>query len=103
MKHALHHPTKFAVLSGLLGLAFLAAPAAAQTRTQVATNADVARRDMVGAITGQAFAVEPGAGYAPSSPADPDLGEQRLLIPDQRTSPSASSPMSPSSTPPTQP
>ncbi len=84
MRPALHHPTKFAVLSGLLGFALLAAPAAAQTRTQVTTDADVARRDMVGAITGQAFAVEPGAGYAPSSPADPDLGEQRLLIPDQR-------------------
>ena len=57
-------------------------PAKAQNRSQITTDADVARRDMIGAITGQAFAPEPG--YAPPSPADPDLGEQRLLIPDQR-------------------
>jgi len=48
----------------------------------VSTDADVARRDMVTALTGQAFAPEPG--YAPPSPADDDLGEQRLLVPDSR-------------------
>jgi hypothetical protein len=48
----------------------------------VSTDADVARRDMMTALTGQAFAPEPG--FAPPSPADSDLGEQRLLIPDQR-------------------
>lgn len=48
----------------------------------VSTDADVARRDMMTALTGQAFAPEPS--FAPPSPADNDLGEQRLLIPDQR-------------------
>ncbi len=48
----------------------------------VSTDADVARRNMVTAITGQAFSPEPG--YAPPSPADQDLGEQRLLVPDTR-------------------
>ena len=56
---------------------------AAQTPDQlVATDADVSRRDMVNALTGQAFAPEPN--YAPPSPADQDLGEQRLLVPDSR-------------------
>jgi len=58
-------------------------PVAAQSPTAiVSTDADVARRDMVTALTGQAFAPEPG--FAPPSPADEDLGEQRLLVPDTR-------------------
>lgn len=80
----LPHPRRKALLSSLLGALLLTAPAFGQSRSEISTDADVARRDMVGAITGQAFAPEPGSGYAPSSPADPDLGEQRLLIPDQR-------------------
>jgi len=56
---------------------------AAQTRSEpVSTDADVSRRDMLNVLTGQAFAPEPG--YAPPSPADQDLGEQRLLLPDSR-------------------
>lgn len=59
------------------------APLQAQSPQSVtSTDADVARRDMVTALTGQAFAPEPG--YAPPSPADDDLGEQRLLVPDSR-------------------
>lgn len=55
----------------------------AQTPDQlISTDADVSRRDMVSALTGQAFAPEPN--YAPPSPADQDLGEQRLLVPDSR-------------------
>ena len=77
------HPRQL-LISGLLWAALGTAPATAQTRSEITTDTDVARRDMVGAITGQAFAPEPGSGYAPPSPADPDLGEQRLLIPDQR-------------------
>lgn len=60
-----------------------ALPAAAQSPEQlVATDAGISRRDMVTATTGLEFAPEPG--YAPSSPADQDLGEQRLLVPDSR-------------------
>jgi len=56
---------------------------AAQTRSEpVSTDADVSRRDMLNVLTGQAFAPEPS--YAPPSPADQDLGEQRLLLPDSR-------------------
>lgn len=59
------------------------APALAQSPASVtSTDADVSRRDMMTALTGQAFAPEPG--YAPPSPADQDLGEQRLLVPDSR-------------------
>lgn len=69
----------------ILALPFLAAaaPLHAQSLSSVtSTDTDVARRDMVTALTGQAFAPEPG--YAPPSPADDDLGEQRLLVPDSR-------------------
>jgi len=69
----------------ILALPFLAAaaPLHAQSLPSVtSTDTDVARRDMVTALTGQAFAPEPG--YAPPSPADDDLGEQRLLVPDSR-------------------
>ena len=69
----------------ILALPFLAAaaPLHAQSMSSVtSTDTDVARRDMVTALTGQAFAPEPG--YAPPSPADDDLGEQRLLVPDSR-------------------
>ena len=48
----------------------------------VSTDAGVARRDMTTAMTGLDFSPEPG--YAPSSPSDQDLGEQRLLVPDAR-------------------
>ena len=64
-------------------VAGLANPVTAQTPAQVvATDAGVARRDMVTASTGLDFSPEPD--YAPTSPADADLGEQRLLIPDSR-------------------
>jgi len=69
----------------IFALPFLAAaaPLHAQSMSSVtSTDTDVARRDMVTALTGQAFAPEPG--YAPPSPADDDLGEQRLLVPDSR-------------------
>jgi len=69
----------------ILALPFFAAaaPLHAQSMSSVtSTDTDVARRDMVTALTGQAFAPEPG--YAPPSPADDDLGEQRLLVPDSR-------------------
>lgn len=54
----------------------------AQSPANISTDTDVARRNMVTAMTGQAFAPEPG--YAPPSPSDEDLGEQRLLVPDAR-------------------
>lgn len=67
----------------VLALTALIVPAGAQTPASVvSTDADVARRDIVTALTGQAFAPEPG--HAPPSPADDDLGEQRLLVPDSR-------------------
>jgi len=69
----------------VFGLPLLAAVAslhAQSAQSVTTTDADVARRDMVTALTGQAFAPEPG--YAPPSPADDDLGEQRLLVPDSR-------------------
>lgn len=67
----------------LFSVALSAGTAMAQSPANiVSTDADVARRDMVTAMTGQAFAPEPG--YAPPSPADQDLGEQRLLVPDSR-------------------
>lgn len=40
---------------------------------------------MMTALTGQSFAAEPG--FAPPSPSDPDLGEQRLLFSDQSYQP----------------
>jgi len=74
---------KFSFRFAAVAIALAAAPVSAQsTPNPVSTDADVARRDMVTALTGQAFAPEPG--YAPPSPADDDLGEQRLLIPDSR-------------------
>lgn len=76
----LHATRRFAVL---LGSALFLLPDFSIAQSQVVrADSDVARRDMMGAITGQAFSAEPG--YAPRSPADADLGEQRLLIPDQR-------------------
>ena len=56
--------------------------AAAQSPANISTDTDVARRNMITALTGQAFSPEPG--YAPPSPSDEDLGEQRLLVPDAR-------------------
>lgn len=66
----------------LLLLAAIAPLRAQSSQSITTTDTDVARRDMVTALTGQAFAPEPG--YAPPSPADDDLGEQRLLVPDSR-------------------
>lgn len=55
----------------------------AQAATQVAaTDADVSRSEMMGTITRQIFAQNPDV--APPSPADNDLGDQRLLVPDDR-------------------
>lgn len=68
-----------AVFAAVLGPVTAAGQSPAGT---VSTDADVARRNMVTALTGQAFAPEPG--YAAPSPADEDLGEQRLLVPDAR-------------------
>ncbi len=57
-----------------------------QTATQVAaTEADVSRSEMMGTITQRIFAQDPD--HAPPSPADEDLGEQRLLVPDDRYKP----------------
>lgn len=67
----------------ILALGGLVSHAAAQTPAQVvATDAGVSRRDMVTATTGLDFSPEPD--FAPPSPADDDLGEQRLLVPDSR-------------------
>ncbi|MFZ9931721.1 MAG: hypothetical protein ACO3J2_06875 [Chthoniobacterales bacterium] len=75
-------PSLRCLLLAALGAA-LADAALAQTPAQVvATDAGVARRDMVTASTGLGFSPEPD--YAPPSPADDDLGEQRLLVPDAR-------------------
>lgn len=72
-------------ISTLLVL-FLASPLAARAQDRVVTaDTDVSRRDLVTAITGQAFSPEPG--FATPSPADQDLGEQRLLVPDTRYKP----------------
>lgn len=69
--------------AAILALCLLAAQAGAQTAEQViATDASVSRSDMMNTITGQIFASDPD--HAPPSPADPDLGEQRLLVPDNR-------------------
>lgn len=55
----------------------------AQTAAQVvATDADVSRAEMMRPITNQLFRSDPD--YAPPSPSDDDLGEQRLLVPDSR-------------------
>lgn len=66
-----------------LALAFAAGSAFAQSPADIfPADTDVSRRNIVTAMTGQDFAPEPG--YAPPSPADQDLGEQRLLVPDSR-------------------
>ncbi len=49
---------------------------------QVSTDADVSRSEMVNATTGRLFSPEPA--FAPPSPSDSDLGEQRVLVPDSR-------------------
>lgn len=69
--------------AAVLAACIAASPALAQTAAQVvATDASVSRNDMMSAITGQIFATDPD--HAPPSPADPDLGEQRLLLPHDR-------------------
>jgi len=76
------HFTRFAGVfaSGLLAATIIAT---AQTPDRTVTaDTDVSRRDMLGTLTGQNFSPDPG--YAPPSPADQDLGEQRLLVPDAR-------------------
>ena len=75
-------PASRNLIAALFVLVAVSPLAAQNQRQSVATDADVSRRDMVNALTGQAFAPEPG--YAPPSPADQDLGEQRLLVPDSR-------------------
>lgn len=73
------------VFTGLMLSPFIVTTASAQSEVPVqmsATDADVARRDMMGTITSQLFANDPD--YAPPSPADQDLGEQRLLVPNER-------------------
>lgn len=79
-----HHTFLIRAIPAVLTAAALLATAAAQTPTsrQVSTDADVARRDMVSGVTGRLFAPEPA--FAPPSPSDSDLGEQRLLVPDER-------------------
>lgn len=52
--------------------------AAAQQTVQT----DVERRDMMTTLTQQL--TSPETGSIPSSPADPDLGDQRILVPDDR-------------------
>ncbi|MBU3665308.1 MAG: hypothetical protein FGM15_05450 [Chthoniobacterales bacterium] len=81
------HPTQYVaiMLAGLLLAPLAVTTASAQSQVPVqmsATDADVARRDMMGTITRQLFAQDPD--YAPPSPADADLGEQRLLVPNDR-------------------
>lgn len=76
------HPRRRRLLFAFLALAAVR-PAAAQNPDQlIATDAGISRRDMITATTGLDFSPEPG--YAPPSPADQDLGEQRLLVPDSR-------------------
>lgn len=62
------------------------AQSAAQAAPQMAaTEADVSRSDMMGTITRQIFATDPE--FAPPSPSDSDLGEQRLLVPQEKYKP----------------
>lgn len=73
------------MLAGLMLSPVVIASASAQSEVPVqmsATDADVARRDMMGTVTRQLFANDPD--YAPPSPSDSDLGEQRLLVPNER-------------------
>jgi hypothetical protein len=71
-------------IGGVLAFLLLACTVSAQTppSREVSTDADVSRRDMVSGITGRLFAPEPA--FAPPSPSDNDLGEQRILVPDER-------------------
>lgn len=71
-------------IGGVLVFLLLACTVGAQTppSREVSTDADVSRRDMVSGITGRLFAPEPA--FAPPSPSDNDLGEQRILVPDER-------------------
>ncbi len=64
-----------------------ASPASpAQTAAQMAaTEADVSRSEMMGSITRQIFSTDPE--FAPPSPSDSDLGEQRLLVPREKYKP----------------
>lgn len=75
--------SRIAILAFLAAL-WLPAPALrAQTAAQVvATDADVSRQQMMRPVTRQLF--QPDEQYAPPSPADSDLGEQRLLVPNER-------------------
>ena len=70
---------RLALLAILGGMSVATAQNAGQV---IATEAGVSRRDMTTAMTGLDFSPEPG--YAPPSPSDQDLGEQRLLVPDAR-------------------
>jgi hypothetical protein len=56
--------------------------AAATAPAQSPVNTDVERGDMMTTLTRQL--TSPETGTIPSSPADPDLGDQRILVPDDR-------------------
>lgn len=66
------------ILPALLCMGLFAIPARGQ---RVSADADVSRSDMMSTITGANFAPDPS--HAPPSPADQDLGEQRLLSPQE--------------------
>jgi len=74
-------PPRGATASLMLGL-FCAFSPTTLGQSPTTTEADVARRDMMTAVTGLSFGTE--SRFAPPSPADEDLGEQRLLVEDQR-------------------
>jgi hypothetical protein len=55
---------------------------AQQNMAQTTVNTDVERSDMMTTLANQLTA--PATGTIPGSPADPDLGDQRILVPDDR-------------------
>lgn len=71
-------PKQLQLVAGALLPVFAAASAVAQT----AVNTDVERSDMMTTLTTQLAG--PATGTIPASPADADLGDQRILVPDDR-------------------
>jgi hypothetical protein len=69
-------------LAALLTFLGFSAAGAQDVAQVISTEAGVSRRDITTAMTGLEFSPEPG--YAPPSPSDQDLGEQRLLMEDSR-------------------
>jgi hypothetical protein len=53
-----------------------------QAMAQTPVNTDVERSDMMATLANQLTG--PATGTIPGSPADPDLGDQRILVPDDR-------------------